>query len=473
MRQFNYYSLVICILVVVSSCGLVTQRYTESTLDDAQQTNLYRDYTFSDSASLAHIAWRDFFTDKHLHSLIERGLEQNHNLQNAILRIASTENILMQSKASFFPILDFSPQIIYNRASQGMNTLPSNTNIDLQTTSVALGFSTNWEIEIWGKLSASKRASQAAWMQSVASKNAVQTALISTIASAYYTLMALDQQLSIAQATVENRTKSVQTLQALMESGNVTGADVVQAQASVYEAQVHIPELRQAIREVENTICVLLGQPLQAIERGNLEGETLNAELKVGVPIELLSRRPDVQAAEHTLRQNFELSNVAKASLYPSIRLSAGSAGISALTTRTLLASSNVFINLVGGLTQPIFQRRLLKTNHQNALIAQQQALNTFEQTLLIAGQEVTDALYAHQIATEKQDIRSQQIASLEQAVEFRMQLLTYSSSTNYTDVLSSEQLLLATQLATVNDKLQECLSIIALYRSLGGGTDN
>ena len=188
------------------------------------------------------------------------------------------------------------------------------------------------------------------------------------------------------------------------------------------------------------------------------------------VPKQLLANRPDVQAAELSFRQAFELTNVAKASFYPTLRLSAGSGGISALTTRTLLDPSSIFVNLVGGLTQPIFQRGQLKANYRNAKNTQLQAWNSFEQTLLTAGQEVTDALYSYDMAKEKQAIREKQVDALEKAVSFRMQLLEYSSNTNYTDVLTSEQSLITAQLAGVTDKLQEYKAVISLYRSLGGG---
>lgn len=201
-----------------------------------------------------------------------------------------------------------------------------------------------------------------------------------------------------------------------------------------------------------------------------MDGQQMNVDLKLGVPAQLLANRPDIQAAELSFRQAFELTNVAKASFYPTLRLTSGSGGISALTTKTLLDPASIFVNIVAGLTQPIFQRGQLKANHRNAKITQQQAWNDFQNTILKAGQEVTDALFSYQTAKEKQLIREKQIESLEKAVEFRMELLEYTSTTNYTDVLTSEQGLIAAQLASVNDQLQEYKAVIELYRSLGGG---
>lgn len=468
-KILNYITLSI-LIISIAGCGLVTKKYEEAELTENQQKELYRDYQSEDSTNIADIPWQDLFTDENLKGLIQEGLTKNYDLQNAILQIASAENTLRQSKMAFLPSLDFTPSVSYNKTSQNSLNLPPNININLQTTTVSLGFSTNWEIEIWGKLSAAKRSTQASWMRSVASQNAVRTALIATIADAYYTLLSLDKQLEITEETIAIREKTVIAMKALMEAGSVTGADVVQAESNLYAAKVIIPELKRSIRELENTLCVLTAKPLQSIQRGTFDEQQLNNDLKAGVPVQLLANRPDVQAAELSFRQAFELTNVAKASFYPTLRLSAGSGGISALTTRTLLDPASIFVNLVGGLTQPIFQRGQLKTNYRNAKIAQAQAWNTFEQTLLTAGQEVTDALYAYEMAKEKQEIREKQVEALEKSVSFRMQLLEYSSNTNYTDVLTSEQSLIAAQLASVSDKLQEYKAIIALYRSLGGG---
>lgn len=457
-------------VIVFTGCGLVTKKYEEVELSENQQKELYRDYEATDSTTIADIQWQDFFADEKLKTLISDALANNYDLQNAILQIGVAENTLKQSKLAFLPSLDFSPSVTYNKTSRNSLNLPSNININLQTVNVSLGFSTNWEIEIWGKLSAAKRSAQASWMKSVASQNAVKTALVATVADLYYTLLSLDKQLQITKETILVREKTVEAMQALMDAGSVTGADVVQAESNLYAAQLLVPELTQTIRELENSLCVLTAKPLQSIERGTMDGQQMNVDLKLGVPAQLLANRPDIQAAELSFRQAFELTNVAKASFYPTLRLTSGSGGISALTTKTLLDPASIFVNIVAGLTQPIFQRGQLKANHRNAKITQQQAWNDFQNTILKAGQEVTDALFSYQTAKEKQLIREKQIESLEKAVEFRMELLEYTSTTNYTDVLTSEQGLIAAQLASVNDQLQEYKAVIELYRSLGGG---
>lgn len=458
------------LVVSLTACGVVTKKYKEVELTEQQSKELFRDNISTDSTTIADVKWQDFFTDQNLKKLIQEGLEKNYDLQNAILQIGAAENTLRQSKLAFLPSLDFAPSVTYNKTSRNSLNFPSNININLKTTNVSLGFATNWEIEVWGKLSANKRAAQAAWMRSQASKNAVQTQLVATIAEAYFTLISLDAQLRITEETIAIREKTVEAMKALMDAGSITGADVVQAESNLYAAQVSVPELKQTIRELENTLCVLTARPLQTVERSSFESIDMKMDLKAGVPAQLLANRPDVMAAELQFRQAFELTNVAKASFYPTLRLSAGSAGISALTTKTLADPASIFLNLVGGLVQPVFQRGQLKANYRNAQVAQQQAWNSFEQTMLTAGQEVTNALFAHQTAVQKQEIRAKQVEALEKAVEFRLALLEYSSNTNYTDVLTSEQGLIGAQLASIGDKLQQYKAIIALYRSLGGG---
>lgn len=451
-------------------CGLVTKKYKEPTLSENHEKELFRDQASTDTVSMADVVWQDFFKDDNLKALIQDGLTNNYDLQNAILQIGNAENTLRQSKLAFLPSLDLAPSVTFNKTSKNSLNLPSNININLKTTTVSLGFATNWEIEVWGKLSSSKRAAQASWLRSQAAANAVKTSLVATIADSYFTLMSLDRQLEITEQTIALREKTVEAVKALMDAGNLTGADVVQAESNLYAAKVSVPDLKRAIRELENQLCVLTAKTFQEIKRSRFDDAAFEVDLKTGIPTGLLANRPDVLAAEQQFRQAFELTNVAKASFYPTIRLSAGSAGISALTTRTLVDPASIFVNLVGGLVQPIFQRGQLKANHRNAKLNQQAAWNTFEKTLLVAGQEVTDALYANQISKEKQEIRAKQVESLEKAVEFRLALLEYSSNTNYTDVLTSEQSLIGAQLSEVGDKLQEYKSIIALYRALGRG---
>ena len=454
--------------ILLASCGAM-RKYDAPKLTEAQQQKLYRDANASDSTNLADLNWKDIFTDPQLQALIEEALNNNYDLRNAILQIAITEASFKQSKLALLPNLNFAPQVTHNKTSRAALNFPPSVNINLKTTTVQLGFSSNWELDVWGKLASGRRAAQANWLQADASKRAVQTSLIANIANMYYNLLALDKQLSVTEETLKLRIATVQTLQALKDAAIINGAGVVQGEANRYAAEVTIPDIKQSIRELENAMSVLLGRPMQAADRATLETSSIDATLAVGVPVQLLTKRPDVQAAELGFRKAFENTNVAKAQFYPSFTITSANAGISALTTKNLFSES-IFYNFIGGLTQPIFNKGAIRANHKIAVAQQEQAWNTFEKTVLIAGQEVSNAMYAYQAAAEKQVSRTKQIAALEKAVNFNMQLLEYSSATNYTDVLTAEQSLLTAKLAGVNDKLQQQKALIELYRSLGGG---
>ncbi len=469
-RNTRYILLFASTTLVLTACGVVTKKYETPEVAQDKMESLYRDHQTTDSTTIADINWATYFTDTVLVGYISEALTQNYDFQNAVLAIGSAENILKQSKLAFLPSLNFAPTITQNFTSKNSLNFPPNVNINLQTTVVSLGFQTNWEIEVWGKMTSAKRSAYAGFMKAEATKRALQTSVVATVAESYFTLMALDEQLRITESTLAIREKTVDALKALMEAGAVTGADVVQAESNLYAAKVSVPEIKQAIRELENAFCILLAKPLQNINRGAFSDAKLPLDLMTGVPAQLLANRPDVEAAEWAFRQAFEQTNVARASFYPALTLTTGTGGISALTSRALFDTNSFFAQLIGGITQPIFQRGQLRTNYRNSLIAQQQAYNNFEKSLLVAGQEVTNSLYAYEVIQEKKDARQLQVEALEKAVEFRMALLEYSSNTNYTDVLTSEQSLITAQLAQVNDQLSELKAVVALYRALGGG---
>lgn len=429
---------------------------------------LFREQNATDTTSLGNTPWQALFSDPVLSGLIQEGLSQNFDLKNAVENIVQAQATLQQSKAAFFPSLTGDVNVTRAKQSQAGLNFPPGININTLTNTFKAQLSSSWEADVWGKLGSTKRAALASYLQTDAAKRAVQTQLIADIANNYYTLLALDRQLEITQETLKNRIASVETVKTLKEGAVVTGAAVVQSEANRYATEVSIPDLKKQIRETENALDILLSRPPGPVNRGKLADDKLSADMKVGIPTQLLVNRPDVQRAEYAFRSAFENTNVARSYFYPSFTITA-SAGLSSLKLKDFFDKS-IFYNLVGGLTQPIFNKGLNKARLVTAKSAQEQALNSFQKTLLVAGQEVSNALYSYQTAVEKEDARAKQIAALEKSVDFTQELLKYSSSTNYTDVLTSEQSLLAAQLNGVSDKLQKLQAIINLYRALGGG---
>lgn len=455
------------LLTAATLASCVTHKYQQPNL---QTKGLYRDTTITDSTNLADVPVNQLFADTVLQHLIAEGIAQNLNLKTAIQRIVEAQATLVQAKAAYFPSLSGNAQVTRSKQSQAALNFPAEFagSFNLTTTTYQLGLSASWEADIWGKLSSTKRAAWATFLQSDAAKRAVQTQLIADIVNNYYTLLALDKQLEITEQTVKNRITDVETMKQLKEGAVVNGAAVVQSEANRYGAEVTIPDLKRSIRETENALCILLARMPGHINRSTLAEQQPYQNLMLGVPSQLLKNRPDVQQAEFTFRSAFENTNLARTYFYPSLTISA-QGGVSALKVKDLFEHS-IFYNVIGGLTQPIFNQGQNKARLKTAKAQQQEAYYSYQQSLLTAGQEVSNALYAYQTAVDKQSSRAAQLKALEKSVDFTKELLRYSSATNYTDVLTSEQNLLSAQLSSVNDRLQQLQAVVNLYRALGGG---
>jgi HAE1 family hydrophobic/amphiphilic exporter-1 len=423
-----------------------------------------------DTTTIATLPYRSLFSDTILQGLIAEGLGGNPDLRVAMERMTEARENLLQARAALLPSLSANLSANPVKQSAGALDIPPAYigSYQLTTTTYTASLSTSWEADIWGKLRSSKRSYFAAFLESDAARRVIQTQLIADIAGYYYQLLAYDAQLAITQQTVRNRLDDVSTMKALMENGLATGAAVVQSDANRASAEVLIPDIKLNIQENENALSILLGRVPGEIKRGMLAEEVPFADLQAGVPSLLLQNRPDVQQAEFAFRAAFENVNVARTYFYPQLTITA-QGGYSNLTIKDFFLNS-IFYNIVGGLTEPIFNQRQNKTRLHVAQAQQREAFWTYEKTLLTAGAEVSNSFLVYQTALDKQHTRAGQIKSLEQAVDFTKELLKYSSATNYTDVLTSEQSLLSAQLNSVDDRLQQLQAVVDLYKALGGG---
>lgn len=462
MKQ-NHKYIIFSVVLILGLQSCVTKKYDAKTLN----TNItYRDINSADSTNIASLPTAKLFSDPALQMLVKEGIQNNLDIKVALERMKSAEANLRLSRTAYLPSLNVDASANYNKQSNNLLGLASGSSAKGEN--YKLQVSTAWEIDVWGKLGSAKRGAIAAYLQSDAAKRAVQTQLVSNIANYYYQLLALDKQLLITEQTLKKRIESVETIKSLKEAGIVNGAAVVQSEASRYATEVSIPDLKRSIRETENALNVLLGKEAGAIQRNQLDRQVAYQNLSIGLPSQLLENRPDVQQAELAFRIAFENTNLAKTYFYPQLTLTANG-GYSSLTLKDLFVNS-VFYNVAAGLTQPIFNKGLNKARLVQARAAQQEAFLNFQETMLNAGAEVSNSLFAYQSAVAKESARTKQIASLEKAVEYTKELLKYSSATNYTDVLTSEQSLLSAQLNAVNDQLQKLQSVVNLYRALGGG---
>lgn len=456
-RKKIYILLLFILTGCITACR-ITKPYQSPSITD---NNLYRDVNTTDTNSIARVHWKEIFTDTLLQQLIATGIRNNLDLQVAWSRMRQAEASYAQSRQALYPGVSGNVSGTYAGASNqqrtGRTVIPQQYNAGLTAT---------WEADIWGKLRSNKRAGLAAFLQATANARAVQTGLIASIATNYYNLMALDQQLKITQQTVVNWQATVEVMKELKKGDVVTGAAVVQSEASRYAAEVTIPDLKQSIRETENQLNLLLGQAPGPIARGSLDDQQTVMLLKTGVPAQLLANRPDVQAAEYNLRYYYELTNVARAYFYPALTISATGGYTSYFS---LTGPGSWISNLTAGLTQPIFNQGINKTRLKVAKEQQEQAALDFRTSVLTAGQEVSNALYSYQTAVEKGNSRRLQLQNLQLSVEYTQELVKYGFA-NYTEVLNAQQNLLTAQLSRINDHLQQLQAVVFLYRALGGG---
>lgn len=442
------------LLFTLASCKV----YEPFQRPEAETELLYPHNVSLDSTTLADMPWQELFDDPYLQNLISEGLANNYNLKIAVQQIRQAKAYYEESGARLFPSLTIGANYSYSDFGLGIEPVGQ----------YSLSARSRWEADIWGKLSNVKRADWATVLANEAAWRAVQTTLIADIATAYYNLLALDAQLEITRQTVGNRIASVETMRSLNEGAVVTGAAVVQSVANRYSAEIIIPDLKQSIEETENTLSILLGRPPNEIRRSEFEALDALDSLEVGVPAQLLRNRPDIIQAEYQFRSAFELAQSARAYFYPQLTITA-EGGFQSFELSNLLNPASIFANIIGGLTQPIFQNGTNKRRLEVAKAQKRQAYFNFKSTVINAGREVSNALSSYKTAKQKAALRAHQLDALQRSVNFSQQLLEYGEA-NYTEVLTAQQNLLTARLGSIQDRLQKLQAVVSLYRSLGGG---
>lgn len=410
----------------------------------------------ADTTTIAATPWREIFTDPHLQTLIATGLERNTDLGIARLQVEEAQAVLMNARLSYLPSVSLTPQAgisHYNGETKKTYTL---------------GATAAWEVDIFGKVNNSRRGAAAALEQSHAYAQAVQTGLVATIAESYYTLLMLDEQLTISEQALANWDETITTLKALAEAGKANDVAVHQARANRTALNASLLTIRKSIRETENSLCALLKESSHTISRGTLGEQSFSDELSIGIPLQLLANRPDVQQAEFALAEAFYATNAARTSFYPSLTLS-GTLGWTNNGGGTILNPGKWLSNAIAQLVTPLFNKGTNIANLKIAKARQQEAVLRFEQSLLNAGNEVNDALTEWQTADGRIRLDYQQTADLEAATEKTRLLMRYTSA-NYLEVLTAQQSLLNARLTLAQDQASKIQSVIHLYHALGGG---
>ena len=457
-------------IMVVAAVGFTMQSCFVSKKYNRPQVetqDLYRTQTTSaDSSSLGNLSWDKLFTDPILQQHIKTGISNNLDMRIALQTINAAQSNLKQNKANYFPTFSLGADWTHQELSKNSQLgafLPDRSVDQYQFTG-----SLSWEADIWGKIRSNKRAAAANYLQTIAERQAIQTQLVSNIASMYFQLMALDAQLRVVDSTLGNRNKSVEVIKSLKDAGETNEVGVKQTEAQFYQTQIIAEELKNEIVLLENTMSILLGQSPKTIERSSFESQKVAADIDLGVPAMLLRNRPDVIAAEYNLVNNFELTNVARSNFYPSLRVTA-TGGFQSIDLNDWFSANALFANVVTGLTQPIFNQRRIRSAYEISKANQEIAYLQFQQTLLDAGREVSDALQQYTNESTKLGIRGKQLDALQKAAGFSDELLSYGM-VNYLEVLTAKDQALNTELNYIDNQYRQYDAVIQLYRALGGG---
>lgn len=410
----------------------------------------------TDTTSLGSMPWREVFTDPQLQVLIQKAIDNNTNMLNAALNVDMAEAQLKAAKLAFVPQFTFTPQ--------GTITRFNNTT----TKSYSIPVNASWNLSLFGGLTSAKRAQQMVLLQSQDYKRSVQTSLVANVANLYYTLLSLDKQMQIVN-DMEKLTKETWDIMKVQhqEIAGVRSTAVQSAESNYYSVLTQKKELERGIREAENSLSLLLSEPVHSIARGDMDSQVLPTNLAVGVPMNLLANRPDVHANEMNLASCFYQVENARSKFYPSITIS-GTGGFS--NGSGMVNPGKWLASAVGALTQPIFMNGQLTANLKVAQDTYQQAYNTWQQSILQAGSEVSDALVQYNSSEEKSQIEAKQIEVLKKNVEDTRALMASAGST-YLEVITAESNLLNVQLSKVSDDLAKMQAVVSLYEALGGGT--
>ncbi|WP_294616580.1 TolC family protein [uncultured Bacteroides sp.] len=450
-----------CAVALLSSCHIY-KSYDRP--EDITVAGLYRDTVAggdtlaADTANFGNLPWKEVFTDTRLQALIGQALANNANLRSAALNVKQAQAALMSARLAYAPTLALSPQGTVTSWDKGKAT---------QTYSLPV--TASWQIDLFGQLLNPKRKAQVSLKQTQFYEQAVQTQVIANVANMYYTLLMLDRQLQISEATCDILKRNLETVEAMKDAAMATSAAVEQSRTAYAQVMASLPGIRQSIRETENALCLMLNQPAQSIARGTLEEQQLPSEFATGVPLQLLSNRPDVKAAEMSLAACYYDTNSARAAFYPQITLS-GSAGWTN-NYGAIFNPGKLLASAIGSLTQPLFYRGANIARLKQAKAQEEQAKIQFQTTLLQAGNEVSNALYQYQTASDKAVSRRIQVNSSRKAAEDTKELFNLGTST-YLEVLSAEQSYLSAQLSEVADTFDRMQSVISLYQALGGGRE-
>ena len=452
--------------LLMSSCGV----YNKYERPEVDTKGLIRDAISDadtlfvapeDTASFGNLPWRAVFTDPQLQALIEQGLEKNANLQNAVLTVQMYETMLKAAKLAFLPAITFGGAQAQMGSINTVYTDPSVT-----TKSYQFPLTASWTLDLFGNILSQKRSTQMKLLGFKDYQMAVRAQVIGGIANSYYTLLMLDEQLRIVTDMSKMAKETWDIMKMQHQLGRMRSTSVQSAEAAYLSTQTQANDFRRQIRATENALSLLIGQAGQQIPRSTLAEQSLPTEFATGVGVQLLQNRPDVHNAEMQLAACFHDVQTARSQFYPSITIGATGA------FSNMSGSMNPgkwLLNLFGSLTQPIFARGALIANLKVSKLQYEQAFNNWQNAILSAGNEVSNALVNYNGYDANSQLESQRVKVLSKNVE-DTRALYVSSGSSYLEVITAQTQLLSAQLNKVSADFNKMQTVVSLYTALGGG---
>lgn len=447
----------IVMVAMLTGCGL----YKKFEMPD--ETSLQKEYveaknSVADSCAFGNLQWQSVFTDPVLVDLINRALESNVDLANAKLNVDIAHANLRGARMSYFPSLMLTPT---GGASSVSNEKLTGWNYTIPLTAT-------WEIDVFGKLLNNNRLAQSAEEQAKAYEQAVRSQIIGAVANCYYSIATLQSQLQLSRETAVIWGENVQAMKDYKLAGRTNEAAVVQSQANYLSILAQITDLEVALDKANNTLSLLLNTMPQKWEISSEAQLNAPAIFRDGVPMRELAARPDVRAAEQAVAQAYYSTNIARASFYPGLSITANY-GFTNSFGSFIKNPGDWFASLAGSLVAPIFSRGQNIARLEAAKAKQEQAMNSFQYTLLSASAEVSDALTTYDKNNEKALLLAEQVENLKKAEYYTKELFD-AASASYLEILTAQSSLLSAQMSELNCKLAKAQAIINLYQSLGGG---
>ena len=401
------------------------------------------------------IGWRSVFTEPQLVSLIETALERNADLRTANLNVLQAEAQLNAARLAFLPSLTVGTE----------GNLQSTKGHPTQKT-YNIPMTMQWEVDLAGRLRGEKRAAVASYWSTAETERAVRLQLMASVAMHYYTLVMMDEQLAVTRENIENARQTVETMETLKEVGMQNEAAVSAARATWLNVAAQEKTLLQHIQTTENAIRVLVGKQLESIGRTGFGNANVSVNDSATYHLATLANRPDVKAAEYALKAQTAQVDVARAAFYPQLTISA----VAGWTNNVgeIVNPGQMLLSAIGSLVQPLINKGKNRANLRIAKAQQEQALVAFNQTLLVAGTELSDALTACRLSSERLTLRQQEVAAAERAYEVSKDMMQ-NSSTTYLEVLTAQQSLLQSRLSLTTDRFDLIQGRINLFKALGG----